>query len=415
MQVKISKLIEVNEVSTLNGRISHSIIADAIDLDTKTIISLSSARASTFSINSNQFGRRLDTSDDTNYHISSNPIRLQLKCSKSLSTMVILQTNNNEHYGYNLNSTSQEYVTTCILNQAKTYQYDCKYYDIIQKVSVTCSGKNETIIAKCPSINIEPLCYSSVGQTCSLAYFNASVVACKCQFCNNHRRELGLSTAISSYNVMAVTKVTIVSARSKIDDSTSTKNNDMFTIMISSIIVGIFVLGAIAAVYLRTRLKKNREKVTPVLDILESSTSIVPHNKVAPDLNDLIQNLTSIESDIEVQKEESTIADSDSGKNKNGDSSSSEESSSEESSSEDSSSEESSNEESSSEDSSSEDNSSDDDSSNDDSSNNVNSGEDSSDEDNSIDDSSSEESSSDDDSSINDITLQNTLSNGTVQ
>lgn len=138
--VKVSELQNVNTISTLNGNKPHSLITDGIDT-VKTIISLSVARANIFTFDPNQLDRRLANVDDVRYHISSNPIRLQLKCTKSLNTRISLQTNNNEQYGFNINSISPSIITNCSVDKVQTFKYDCKYQYYTETISVTCSGK----------------------------------------------------------------------------------------------------------------------------------------------------------------------------------------------------------------------------------------------------------------------------------
>lgn len=159
MQLKVSALRQVNTISTLNDDTPHSLSVIDANINTTTLISLGVARANIYSIDPNQVSRRLVSGNDYRYDISSNPIRLQLKCSQ-LNTVITLQTNNNQYYGPF--ETPVEFVTHCSLNVVTLTEYNCKYYsnNYVKKVSVACSGKNETIITRCPQLTVEPTCYS---------------------------------------------------------------------------------------------------------------------------------------------------------------------------------------------------------------------------------------------------------------
>ena len=274
----------------MNGKVSHSMVITD-NFIVKPYVSLSVARASIFSIDVNQVHQRLllnTNSYHNSYYITSNPIRFQLKCTKMLSSIVNLQTNLFEHYE-TVNS-GEKHMTYCSSNQPDTFEYDCKYFNYIQKLRVSCIGKNESIVSQCPSVSMEPLCYTS-SASCTLINFNSTMVSCQCNFCgNNGRRSLEAQT-MSSYEVFSLIKVSSIPTSSDedipnlINDKTSVSNG--MTIIIATVAGIVVITGIIIAIYMKRRSKKKSDKVSPELEDLSSSISIVPcSNKVAPESED---------------------------------------------------------------------------------------------------------------------------------
>ena len=220
----------------MNGKVSHSMVITD-NFIVKPYVSLSVARASIFSIDFNQVHQRLLLNSYHNsYYITSNPIRFQLKCTNMLSSIVNLQTNLFEHYE-TVNS-DQKHITYCSSKQADTFEYDCKYFNYIQKLRVSCIGKNESIVSTCPSVNFEPLCYSS-SASCTLINFNSTMVSCQCNFCGNNGRRLLEAQTMSSYEVYSLIKVSSIPTSSDEDilnltsDKTSVSNG--MTIIIATV------------------------------------------------------------------------------------------------------------------------------------------------------------------------------------